>query len=133
LDQQSCAAHLSLLSARFSQLAQQLAQSISWPSILSLSSIVADSQAHRSAPSSTSSRHCAALESLHQPGSPIRDGARIARPGPPSLSCALVRRGRTVELLVPEQLVVLAAHLTPPACTRSSQAQVRVPPRFSSL
>jgi hypothetical protein len=63
----------------------------------------------------------------------VRDRARIPRPCPSSLSCALVRRGRTVQLLVPEQLVVLVAHLTPPACTRLSQAQVRVPPRFSSL
>jgi hypothetical protein len=54
---------------RFFQLAQQSAQSFSPPSFISLSSIVTDSRARPSVPSSTSSGHCVALVLLHPPSS----------------------------------------------------------------
>jgi hypothetical protein len=57
----------------------------------------------------------------------------MARPGPSLLSYALLRRGRIAWLLVPEQLAILAAHLSLPACIRPSQSRVRVSPHFAYL
>jgi hypothetical protein len=87
---------------RFSQLAQQSAQSFSPPSFISLSSIVTDSRAHPSLPSSTSSRHYVTLVLLHAPS-----------------SCALC--------FAPKPYTVMHMHSAPPAWPSCPRVSGRLP------